>query len=175
MQNPLKWLYQAAGAVEFTFSVYGVWLNANREQCMMDMLFGDPQFAMQVYVALAAGGAVFLLCVNWSGILWLIERRRLAQPESQFHMLHDKILELIQEHDRSGDGAAGNDVLFAKSNALMQDLKRLKVPYPIPPKSDQRPWWAWLPRLYAFSCARDLHGARNDKPTWEKYFGRDDV
>ena len=99
--------------------------------------------------------------------------RNMLTARGRFYNLRTEILDLIKERDRAGE--EGKYELYARSGDLMQKLKRLGIPYPVPPIDRPDPWWFWLPRLYTFASHRDIESARADRVVWVRYAAIDEA
>ena len=114
---------------------------------------GEYSFGIPEYAALITFFTGGIVAIN---IVFL----RSLRKKERFYNLHPKILEVIEGYDFHKEGEKTPDALYAKGAALAEELRRLKIPFPNPPRNRQRSWWAWLPHLYGFSFTKNLERAR---------------
>lgn len=118
-----------------------------------------PGFAMQLYAALAAGGAFLLVRAYWP---WLQSLR----PVTRFGILAEQMGQLIQKADveRQQDILEGRPIgsppfqLEADLRELAYELDKLCVPHPAVESIID--WYQWLPELYALAKTKRLKAAR---------------
>jgi len=123
-----------------------------------------PGFAMQLYAALAAGGAFLLVRAYWP---WLQSLR----STSRFGILAEQIGQLIQGVDveRQQDILEGKPIgsppflREASLRELAYELDKLCVPHPATESIID--WYQWLPELYALARTKQLKAARQ---SWTK-------
>lgn len=129
-----------------------------------DFQLGPPEyFALIVFFT----GMLIVLNVSWF-------RAKFPSQRERFYNLHMEIEELIAAHDALGNGEITDHVL-AKSRKINRELDSLKIEYPNPLVSDDRPYWEWITRLYGFAATKDIEGARADKKVWQRFMERPDL